>query len=409
MYSNRQVEENRFWAKSLTFGDIHALIAKAEHSRQVLHDALEDLELQERDLRATLRRTEARVAQVRHHRKEVEEMMLMLFDLELLRGCVDEWYVDEPVYVPPPVCAEESMAERGHVQPEWFVDKPGLTGRLEILEDGTTSGSVDERALGEDGIVIGSAPSHELGAERRAEQLGCDVQDDDVAIVSAYIVSAGSLERAFDLIRSELPVVVKAEPVDDGGAHESAQDTDFCVQQAWPQMRLLPLSELKYTQKSINGVFRDGSTLESLLRDLHSRKVDPTRHAGMILEVVKVNGTYYSNDNRRLNVLRDYMHDLGREVHVQCRVFEWHRAYERYLERYVERVGAGYRDWDGILVRKKRKLAPAAPPHPPPPPLRRRFIDHCAELNAVGEGGGPSMTSPFANKGKWKPMPNSEE
>ena len=86
--------------------------------------------------------------------------MLMLSDLELLRGCVDEWYVDEPVYVPPPVCVEESMAERGHVQPEWFVDKPGLTGRLEILEDGTTSGSVDERALGEDRTVIGSAPSH---------------------------------------------------------------------------------------------------------------------------------------------------------------------------------------------------------------------------------------------------------
>ena len=143
-------------------------------------------------------------------------------------------------------------------------------------------------------------------------------------------------------------------------------------------MRLLPLSELKYTQKSSNGVFRDGSTLESLLRDLHSRKVDPTRHPSMILEVVKVNGTYYSNDNRRLNVLRDYMHDLGREVHVQCRVFEWHRAYERYLERYVERVGAGYRDSDGILVRPKRKLAPRAPPHPPPPLLRRGFIDQCS-------------------------------
>ena len=42
MYSNRQVEEKRFWASSLTFGDFHALIAKAEHSRQVLHDTLED-------------------------------------------------------------------------------------------------------------------------------------------------------------------------------------------------------------------------------------------------------------------------------------------------------------------------------------------------------------------------------
>ena len=41
MYSNTQVQEKRFWASSLTFGDIHALIAKAEHSRQVLHDTLE--------------------------------------------------------------------------------------------------------------------------------------------------------------------------------------------------------------------------------------------------------------------------------------------------------------------------------------------------------------------------------
>ena len=40
------------------------------------------------------------------------------------------------------------------------------------------------------------------------------------------------------------------------------------------------------------------------------------------VEVVKVNGTYYSNDNRRLKVLREYQHDLGRELYVPCRVFE---------------------------------------------------------------------------------------
>ena len=49
MYSNTQVQEKRFWASSLTFGDIHALIAKAEHSRQVLHDTLEQELEQERD------------------------------------------------------------------------------------------------------------------------------------------------------------------------------------------------------------------------------------------------------------------------------------------------------------------------------------------------------------------------
>ena len=69
---------------------------------------------------------------------------------------------------------------------------------------------------------------------------------------------------------------MKAEPVDDGGAHQSTQVIDFCVQQAWPQMR-------ESLKKSINGVFRDGSTLENLLQDLHSRKVDPTRHPSMIL------------------------------------------------------------------------------------------------------------------------------
>ena len=105
----------------------------------------------------------------------------------------------------------------------------------------------------------------------------------------------------------------------------------------------------------------------------------------MVLEVVKVKGTYYSNDNRRLNVLREYMHDLGREVYVHCRVFEWHRAYERYLERYVERMNAGYHDSDGIRVRTKRKIAPTAPPHPlPPPRLRRLFSDQLAKPNAVG-------------------------
>ena len=65
------------------------------------------------------------------------------------------------------------------------------------------------------GAAIGGAPSHELGAETRAKQLGCDGED-DVAIVSACIASAGSLQRAFELIRSE-SFVVKEEPVDDGG------------------------------------------------------------------------------------------------------------------------------------------------------------------------------------------------
>ena len=62
-------EEKRYWASVLTFEQIHILIAKAEHSWQVLHATLDDLEMRERDLRAKLRRTEARFAQVRHAEK----------------------------------------------------------------------------------------------------------------------------------------------------------------------------------------------------------------------------------------------------------------------------------------------------------------------------------------------------
>ena len=53
-------EEKTFWARVLTFGDIHTLIAKAEHSQRVLHETLEDLGQHEMDLRAELRLTEER-------------------------------------------------------------------------------------------------------------------------------------------------------------------------------------------------------------------------------------------------------------------------------------------------------------------------------------------------------------
>ena len=173
----------------------------------------------------------------------------MLFDIELLRGCVDEWYVPEPEYVPPPVLTEEPMAG---VEPEWFVAGKTQVGvgahGLWMSRCWNAANSLACRDAAAVGAAIGGAPSHEFGAQTRAKQLGCDGED-DVAIVSACIASAGSLQRAFELIRSEF-LVVKEEPVDDGRAQESAQDKDcHSGQQAWPQIRFLRLSELKYTQK----------------------------------------------------------------------------------------------------------------------------------------------------------------
>ena len=65
--SESRSEEKAFWARVLTFGDIHTLMAKAEHSRQVLHETLGDLELHE-TLAGGLW-LKARVAQVRHAAK----------------------------------------------------------------------------------------------------------------------------------------------------------------------------------------------------------------------------------------------------------------------------------------------------------------------------------------------------
>ena len=95
----------------------------------------------------------------------------MLFDIELLRGCVDEWYVPEPEYVPPPVLTEEPMAG---VEPEWFVAGKTQVGvgahGLWMSRCWNAANSLACRDAAAVGAAIGGAPSHELGAETRADQ-----------------------------------------------------------------------------------------------------------------------------------------------------------------------------------------------------------------------------------------------
>jgi len=66
--------------------------------------------------------------------------------------------------------------------------------------------------------------------------------------------------------------------------------------------------------------------------------------------------------------------DLGREVYVQCRVFEWYHAYGRWLDRYRERKRDGLTDSHAIRLRDKRQLQPTAPAYPPPPHLRVTYL-----------------------------------
>ena len=372
-------EEKRYWASVLTFEQLHILITKAEHAWQVLRATLDALEMRERDLRAKLRRTETRLAQVRHAEtglegmmvmlfgavwrteatvsqvthavKRLEELMLMLFDVELLRGCVDVWYVDEPQHVPHPVSAEDYMAEGWPVDPEWFVYRTSQV--WPILCRSWMSGGVD--------------PVNEYWH--------WDMEDDidgDLASVSACVIAAGSLERVFERIRSAL-YALNRDAVDAGTQEYVHNKHVSSGQLTWPQTHRLRMSDLQYTRASITGVVRGESTLESLLRDLRSRKLDPTRHPSTVMEVVKVNGAYYSNDNRRLNVLRDYMHDAGRDVHVWCRVFEWHRSYEEHVARFIDRVTT---DCRRVSVRAALESAIAALPQPLPPQVRGGFADH---------------------------------
>jgi len=370
-------EEKQYWASALTFEQIRILIMKAEHTWQVLLATLDALEMRERDLRAKLRRTETRLARVRpaekglegmmvmlfgavwrteatvsqvaHAVTQMEELLLMLFDVELLRGCVDVWYAREPQHVPHP--AEESTKGRWLEEPDRSVYRTSQV--WPILCRSWMSGGVD--------------PVNEYWH--------WDMEDDidgDLASVSACVIAAGSLERVFERIRSAL-YALNRDAVD-AGTQESVHNKHVSSGQlTWPQTHRLRMSDLQYTRASITGVVRGESTLESLLRDLRFRKLDPTRHPSTVIEVVKVNGTYYSNDNRRLNVLRDYMHDAGRDVHVWCRVFEWHRSYEEHVGRFMDRVSADYRH---VSVRTALKLATAKLPQPSPLQLRGGFADH---------------------------------
>ena len=371
-------EEKRFWASVLTFEQIHILIAEAEHSWQALTTSLNALELRENDLRAKLRRTEARFARVGRAEaglkemlkllagvvrrteattsqttragKRLEELMRMLFDVELLRGCVDKWHATEPDRMPDPT--DE------HMTGEWIVDSDGVV----VQTSQAWSYMVRSWMLG--------------GEDIADEYWNWDMEDEiggDLASVSACVIAAGSLESVFEYIRRALPNT-NLDAVD-GGTRESAQDKeDQSLRRAWPQMRRLRMSDLQYTRASITGVGRGESTLESLLRDLRRRKLDPTSCPYTVMDVVKVNDVYYSDDNRRLNVLRDYMHSVGRDVHVWCRVFEWHHSYEVCVGCLTDQMKAECRT---LSARTVPQSAITALPQPIPLRVRSGFRDHC--------------------------------
>ena len=75
-------------------------------------------------------------------------------------------------------------------------------------------------------------------------------------------------------------------------------------------------------------------------------------NTSMVLEVIRRNGEYYSTGNRRLKVLKMFQEESEHQILVTCRVFPWHPAYGRFMERYAERQRSGLTDEDDIPVRK---------------------------------------------------------
>ena len=55
----------------------------------------------------------------------------------------------------------------------------------------------------------------------------------------------------------------------------------------------------------------------------------------------------------RLKVMKMYREEAGQEVYVRCKVFPWDPAYDRFMERYSERLAAGLTDTDSVPVRKR--------------------------------------------------------
>jgi len=186
----------------------------------------------------------------------------------------------------------------------------------------------------------------------------CLEVDEDAQVIGSTIEAAGGkriegrdkdfLDLAFETIRSKSwgeGIEVKEELGHDG------EQIDKC-EPLWHQERV-PVSKLHYTQSSIKREFTDGRQFDALLADLLSGDVNLDTDERMVLEVIrKNNGKYYSTGNRRLKVFKMYQEECEHEVCVTCRVFPWHPAYDRFMERYGKRERSGLTDGDCIRVRK---------------------------------------------------------
>ena len=126
----------------------------------------------------------------------------------------------------------------------------------------------------------------------------------------------------------------KQKPVEEIGGRPFAKcrRTNFEGSQEVGSLTLVKCADLLYTQNTCKGVFADGISLESVVKELVEQKRDPLADPWFILDVVEWEGRWYSVDNRRLYCLSRYQMHLGcsRTVWVRVRLHRWREVFDRF-------------------------------------------------------------------------------
>lgn len=116
-----------------------------------------------------------------------------------------------------------------------------------------------------------------------------------------------------------------------GGRHFLQADEDPCT-------FVLP-SEVRFTQDSISGAFRDGTSLLATVVELASREIEK-RDIEMV-RIVWHNGAWYTLDNRRLACFR-LLEMCGRVRSITCRVLPMEGAgRDEIRTEFIRKLGGG--------------------------------------------------------------------
>jgi len=101
-------------------------------------------------------------------------------------------------------------------------------------------------------------------------------------------------------------------------------------------IKILPVRKIWFTQDSVRDRFRDGRTMEAMVAQLLSGKLNPLVHKSLLLTVVCVGDRYRSNDNRRLEALYQYQDIVDKEVCVRVKLTRpLDKTYDRFLARFT--------------------------------------------------------------------------